>query len=185
MKILKNEKAIVITGGPGMGKTAIIDHLRQSGHHFVAESGRQIIQHQLELNGNKLPWADQKGYAQEMFQTAINDYKLALKKQTLTFFDRGLPDVIGYLKLCKLPVPETIWRYAKTYLYFNKVFITPPWEEIYINDNERKQSFAEAVATYKVMVQVYSELAYEVIEVPRLTIEERANFILGRIIESG
>lgn len=55
MKIIKNDKAIVLTGGPGMGKTSIINHLKSMGYKTVKESGRDIIQQQLAVGGRKLP----------------------------------------------------------------------------------------------------------------------------------
>ena len=39
--------------------------------------------------------------------------------------------------------------------------MAPPWRAIYVTDKERKQSFAEAIKTYDLMVRVYEELGYE------------------------
>lgn len=179
--ILKNEKAVIITGGPGTGKTSVINYLEVKGFVCVHESGRSIIKHQLKINGSKLPWMDREGYAQEMYLQAICDYLRIQAVNAFSFFDRGIPDVIGYLQLCKLPVPDNIRHSAKTYLYNPKVFITPPWREIYVNDTERKQTFEEAVATYQVMVDVYKLLGYEIVEIPKITVAERADFILSRL----
>ncbi len=181
IEIATNERAIVITGGPGMGKTSIINQLRRMGYACIPESGRDIIRHQLETKGNKLPWADRQGYAWEMFQTAIHDYKQVLEKNANTFFDRGLPDVIGYLTLCKLPIPDEMWLAAKQYRYHRVVFITPPWQEIYVNDSERKQSFEEAIATYEVMHRIYLDLDYTLTEIPKAPLEERAHFVVDSV----
>ncbi|TYR35302.1 AAA family ATPase [Sphingobacterium phlebotomi] len=184
MEIVTNEKAIVITGGPGMGKTSIIDMLRQAGYPCIGESGRQIIRQQLKIKGTSLPWADREAYAMEMFRTGLTDYKLASENDTYTFFDRGLPDVIGYLKLCELPVPDHLWLATKRNRYHNKVFITPPWPEIYVNDKERKQSLEEAIATYEAMAEVYATLGYTIIEIPKLSLEERVSFLINFLILS-
>lgn len=181
MNIQTNEQAIVITGGPGMGKTSLVEKLGQMGYTYMPESGRYIIQTELESGGEKLPWADRRGFAREMFNMAMTDYKQAQNNQSLTFFDRGLPDVIGYLTLCKLPVPDDIWSAARTCQYHPQVFIAPPWQEIYITDNERKQSFDEATATYDVMANVYTLLGYSLIEIPKAPIEERVQFIIEKI----
>jgi predicted ATPase len=45
-------------------------------------------------------------------------------------------------------------------------------------DKERKQSFAEAIKTYDLMVRVYEELGYRNVELPWRTAEERADFVL-------
>ncbi|GAA4443234.1 AAA family ATPase [Ravibacter arvi] len=173
-----NTKAIVITGGPGMGKTSILEYLDRAGYACVAESGRHIIRHQIETGGSKLPWADREGYAIEMFHMAVRSHQLAAETGALTFFDRGLPDTVGYLRLCNLPVPDEIRLAVMRYRYCQTVFVTPPWPEIYVNDTERKQSFREAVATYDVMNEVYAGLGYDLVEIPHLPVPERADFIL-------
>src|SRR5690606_29619501 len=137
MDIQINQQAIVVTGGPGMGKTSLIEKLGQMGYTCIQESGRHIIQTELQSGGDKLPWADRQGFAKKMFDMAATDYERAQDNDTLTFFDRGLPDVIGYLKLCELPVPADLWSAAKTCRYHSQVFIAPPWREIYIMDAER------------------------------------------------
>jgi Predicted ATPase len=181
MDIQINEQAIVVTGGPGMGKTSLIEKLGQMGYAYMPESGRHIIQAELESGGDKLPWADRQGFAREMFNRAVIDYEQARNDHAITFFDRGLPDVIGYLTLCKLPVEDDLWSAARKLRYHPQVFITPPWEEIYVTDNERKQSFDEAKATYEAMANVYTLLGYSMIEIPKVPIGERAQFIIKKI----
>ena len=180
MDIQINKQAIILTGGPGMGKTSLIEKLGQIGYPCIQESGRHIILAELKSGGNKLPWADQQGFAQEMFNKAVVDYKQAQTNNTRTFFDRGLPDVIGYLMLCKLPISDSLWSAAKTYRYHPQVFIAPPWQEIYVTDNERKQSFEEAEATYEAMANVYTQLGYSLIALPKIAIDERVQFIIEK-----
>jgi len=93
------------------------------------------------------------------------------------FFDRGVPDVIGYLRLEGIAVPDVMLHAARSYRYQPRVFICPPWPEIYAADSERKQSLDVAERTYRAMVEVYSELGYELIEVPRARVDERARFV--------
>ncbi|MGI2801313.1 AAA family ATPase, partial [Photobacterium damselae] len=65
--------------------------------------------------------------------------------------------------------------------YYHKVFIFPPWEEIYENDAERKQGFNEAVATYHEMVNAYTKFDYDLIEVPKASVKERVQFIVSKL----
>ena len=69
------------------------------------------------------------------------------------FFDRGIPGLIGYCRLIGVPVPDHIRRAAEVFRYNDTVFVTPPWPEIYAQDHERHQDFAEAVRTYEVVVE--------------------------------
>ena len=114
-----------------------------------------------------------------MFLQAQSDYELWSRVDQTVFLDRGIPDVIGYLQLSGWPVPEIMSRHALDFRYNKKVFVAPPWKEIYRNDEERKQSFEEAVKTFDVMVRVYNDLGYTTIELPKTSVEERVGFILG------
>ena len=52
--------------------------------------------------------------------------------------------------------------------------------EIFAQDRERKQDFAEAVRTYDAMVATYSRLGYELSELPRASVEARVGFVLAQ-----
>ena len=54
---------------------------------------------------------------------------------------------MGYLRLLGLPVPAHIRRAAKAFRYNRRVFIAPPWAEIFRGDRKCRQSFDEAVRT--------------------------------------
>jgi predicted ATPase len=70
---------------------------------------------------------------------------------------------------------------CENYRYNQTVFLAPPWREIYSTDNERKQTWAEAVRTHDVMVEAYRSCGYELVELPRVSAEERAEFVMARM----
>ncbi|HUZ54227.1 MAG TPA: AAA family ATPase [Streptosporangiaceae bacterium] len=63
---------------------------------------------------------------------------------------------------------------SRTCRYRPRVFIAPPWPEIYGTDTERKQDFAEAEATFDAVRGAYAGYGYEVISLPLATVGERA-----------
>ena len=67
---------------------------------------------------------------------------------------------------------------AATFRYHRRVFIAPPWPDIFQQDDERKQSLEEAVSTYEAMVEVYGVYGYELVELPRVSVEQRVRFVL-------
>jgi len=69
------------------------------------------------------------------------------------------------------------------YRYNKKAFLFPPWPEIYCHDTERKQDLNEAIETYHAVKAGYLQCGYEIIEVPKISITRRAEYIL-KIIES-
>lgn len=78
----------------------------------------------------------------------------------------SLTGVVGYLVLCNLPVPSHIERAIELFRYSQTVFIAPPWEDIFVQDTERKQSFQEAVQTFHAMIESYSRHGYNLIRLP-------------------
>ncbi|MCE0847321.1 AAA family ATPase, partial [Buttiauxella sp. A2-C1_F] len=98
------------------------------------------------------------------------------------FFDRGVPDVAGYLSLEELTIPRHLDNAIAKFRYNRTVFIAPPWRDIYVQDTERKQSFDVAVETYHAMVKAYRIYDYQLIELPCVSVEERVDFILSRIL---
>ncbi|WP_120513042.1 AAA family ATPase [Photobacterium salinisoli] len=168
---------VVFTGGPGSGKTSVIKFLEQLGYSSATEVGRKVIQTQIERNGVALPWKDKVAFRDAMVLEELNNYKVH-GDSVLTFFDRSIIDSYGYSQLEQIAVSELLLRSCRELTYHKNVFIFPPWETIYKNDIERKQDFNEAVATYHEMVNAYKKFGYELIEVPKLSVRERAEFIL-------
>lgn len=161
-----------------MGKTAIIDALRDSGHACVPETGRSIIREEMAAGGDALPWADRGGFARRMFRQSVADYEGCRETAAPVFFDRGIPDVTGYLHLCGIAIPPDMAAANHSMRYNPLVFVAPPWEEIFRNDRERKQSFKEAVATFDTMVATYRGLGYRLSFLPQSSVAERVDFIL-------
>lgn len=64
----------VITGGPGSGKSTLIDALSIA-HHVVGEAGRAIIREQMAKGGNALPWGDRISYSRLMLKRDIAAYE--------------------------------------------------------------------------------------------------------------
>ena len=111
----------------------------------------------------------------------MRSYRAALGLSGSVFFDRGIPDVVGYLRFSHIPVPPHVDRAAQMFRYHHRVFVAPPWPEIFACDAERKQSFAEAQATYEAMIETYSALGYKPIVLPLDSVEERVKFVLAAI----
>ena len=99
----------------------------------------------------------------------------------IVFFDRGVPDIAGYLSLCGLPVSQAVERAARECRYRRSVFIAPPWPEIFVGDAERKQDFAEAQRTYEAMLKAYPRFGYALLELPRASIGERVAFMMRHL----
>jgi predicted ATPase len=182
--LVRNEdRFFVLTGGPGSGKSSLIDALGRLGCPRSVEAGRGIIQDQVDIGGPALPWADRALFAELMLSWEMRNYRLAQEQPGAVFFDRGVLDVAGYLRLSGLPVPQHVVKAAEVFRYNRRVFVAPPWKEIFHPDQERKQDFDEAVRTYDALTATYKEFGYELVELPRVSVEARVEFVLTKVGE--
>lgn len=95
------------------------------------------------------------------------------------FYDRGLPDVTAYLNYIKQPYPSSFDTLCETNCY-DLVFLLPPWETIYKQDNERYETFEQAKEIHQHLKRTYSKY-YDIIEVASGTVEQRSSIILNTL----
>jgi predicted ATPase len=181
MQAVNFDRPYIVTGGPGSGKSTLIDALAESGVCTMPEAGRAIIQDQVAIGGVALPWSDRRAFAELMLGWEMRSYRFALSHDGPVIFDRGVPDVLGYLRLVGLPIPSHVETAARIFRYHRRVFIAPPWPQIFAPDAERKQSFEEAQATYEVMMETYARLGYDLIPLPLGSVRERLQFVLATL----
>lgn len=171
----------VITGGPGSGKTTLIDALARAGYARTVEAGRAIIQDQLAIDGPALPWRDPLAFAELMLSWELRSYSMAENATGPVFFDRGVADLVGYLTLVGRPVPAHVATAVERFRYNHRVFVAPPWPAIYTQDAERKQTPEEAVRTYAALTTAYTNCGYELVSLPLASVAERVRFVLAGI----
>lgn len=171
----------VVTGGPGSGKSSLIEAMARRGVRTMPEAGRAIIRDQVRIGGSALPWADRALFAELMLGWELRSWHEAAAGAGPVLMDRGIPDVVGYLTLCGLPVPAHVEAAARLHRYNGRVFLAPYWDAIFTQDAERRQDRQEAEATGRVMAETYARLGYRMVELPLLGIEERADFIAAHL----
>jgi len=170
---------VIISGCSGGGKSTLLQALSALGYAVVEEPGRRIVKEELEINGNALPWIDMARFAERAVKMALQDLSEASTQSRLTFFDRGLVDAMAALNdATGAPISREI---VDRYPFHREVFLTPPWPEIYQVDPERRHHFQHAVAEYQRLLIIYPELGFRIRVLPKLSVEERATFVLDRL----
>ena len=169
---------IVITGGPGTGKSTVIDELIKRKFTCMPEISRQVTLNAREKGIEQLFLTKPLLFSELLLEGRINQFMEAEQvNNELVFFDRGIPDVHAYMNYISIDYPSSYVIKSNLYRY-EHVFLMPPWEEIYISDNERYENFEQALAIHNHLERTYKELNYPIIEVPTGTVDERTNFIL-------
>ena len=175
------KEIIVIIGGPGSGKTSIINELISRGYCCYPEISREVTLKAKADGIDQLFLTNPILFSEMLLEGRVNQFKNAQKEpQETVFIDRGIPDVIAYMKFIGDDYPENFEK-ACTENKYSKIFVLPSWEEIYVSDNERYESYEQTEEIQKHLVKTYESYEYNLIEVPKETVENRVLFILDKL----
>jgi predicted ATPase len=160
-----------VTGGPGAGKTTLLHHLQRMGHAIAHENARAVIRAEIARTGVR-PTGGL--FVQLVLQADVDAFHAA---EGRTFFDRSLVDAWATARLQGLHLREADEAVAT--LRLNRLaFIAPPWREIYVQDAERIQTWAQAVSAYEGCAEAYEAADYRLMQLPRTDVATRAAFVL-------
>ena len=181
-------KKIVITGGPSTGKTVIIQQLEAFGYTCFHEIVRSMTLEAKEKGNpdsfvsNPLAFVkDPFEFNQRILSGRMEQYSKSVNMNIpYVFFDRGIPDVLAYMDYFDQSYTRDFEEACTTNRY-DKVVILPPWEKIYVSDNERLESFEEAIEIYDHLKRTYMRYDYEPVLIPTGTVEERISFLLNEV----
>ncbi len=166
---------VVISGCSGGGKSTLLEELRRRGHAVVEEPGRRIVRQELAGDGAALPWVDPAAFARRAVAMALGDLEVVENLDGWLFFDRGLVDAAAALE--HATGEAALEPLGRAHRYHARVFLTPPWPEIYANDPERPQGFEAALAEYERLLAAYAALDYAVTILPKTDVAARAGFV--------
>jgi len=166
----------VITGGPGFGKSILIEKLHQLGYVVGDEIARRIIEQQIAEGGVLLPWRDAGGFEKRVMEERI-EFLNRISSSDVAFSDRGLPDQAAFSRYKGKEISTKLKAAIFANQYAKKVFLTPPWREIYQNDPIRTETYEEAEKIHLFVVEAYQNSGYELIKLPLVSPEKRIEFI--------
>ncbi|MEZ4859794.1 MAG: AAA family ATPase [Caldilineaceae bacterium] len=171
-----SDKLVVISGCSGGGKSSLLQAMAARGYPVCPEPGRQIVKEQQSIGGDALPWINGRKFAELCISRALYFYNMARPVDKPALFDRSFIDNIAGLQRAGVPLPPAYHEIIRTYRYAKRVFLVPPWPELFTTDAERQHGFDAAVAEYESLVNVYQDWGYAVMVIPRGTVAERADF---------
>jgi predicted ATPase len=175
------KEIIVIIGGPGTGKSSIIEGLVAKGYCCYPEISREVTLEAQKRGIEQLFLEDPLLFSQMLLDGRIKQFNNARNEaHQWVFIDRGIPDVVAYLDYIGDDYPNHFTDACKENVY-TKIFILPPWEEIYQSDSERYENFEQAKTIYKHLTKTYINYGYDLIEVPKDSVDNRILFILDKI----
>jgi len=174
---MRESKKFIITGGPGSGKSTLIEALSKRGYTCFEEVSRKLIQQEVKKSEGVLPWNNLAGFAELALDEMLSQCQATVSESKPCFFDRAIPDIFGYMQHGALPVPDKYFECLNRCSYNPNVFILPPWPEIFVQDSERWQTFDEAMDLYFALRETYTNLGFELWELPTCDPMCRVEFI--------
>lgn len=170
----KNQK-IVLIGAPGTGKTSVIESLVKKGHYCFPEISREVTLEARKEGIEQLFLHDPVLFSSKLIEGRLKQYQQAASK-ALTFFDRGLPDVVAYHHYLGTEYPEYFNQVCQENPY-DSVFVLPPWEAIHTSDTVRYETFEQAKKIHDCLMKAYTHYSMSPVVVPLGSVEERVEFI--------
>ena len=169
-------KKYVVTGGPGVGKSTVINILANRGYDVIPEMARETIEEEVGRDSDALPWKDLSKFQGIIAQKQLENERRAVGDEI--FLDRCLIDGHAYCQQGQVATPEIILNEAKG--RYDKIFLLDPLPK-YETDSARKENAELQAIIHKATEDAYREFDYEIINVPVLDPEERVDFIIEQI----
>ena len=172
---------IIITGGPGTGKSSLIKALETNSFKCFNEISRDITLKYRKEGVEQLFLSDPILFSEELLKGRIQQYNESkVSKNNYIFFDRGIPDIIAYLNFKKAKLSNKFIKAINDYRY-DIIFLLEPWKKIYSSDLVRYESFDQVISIDSYIKKTYNDYGYKIIIVPKDTIDNRVDFIINKL----
>jgi predicted ATPase len=173
-------RRVILSGGPGAGKTSLLAELSRRGYSTVSESARELISERV-VRGDP-PRPEPTAFARELLRRDKLKYVSLPAECQVVFFDRSPIESLGMVQETA-PLPQAqLQAELASFRFHSSVFMLPPWQEIYRTDAERDHTFEHATQVHASLVRWYTKCGFYIHEVPKLAVAARAEHVLHALL---
>ncbi|MEI6789664.1 MAG: AAA family ATPase [Myxococcaceae bacterium] len=179
-------RRIVLTGGPGVGKTTIINELRRRGFQVLDESAAEVIRNELG-NGNSEYWRDQD-FCNNILRLQITREIGSEDLQGPLFQDRSVIDTYAFVNHAPALTPpsaevnQTIDGLRPNQRYFETVFFIQDLGESFTNIG-RREDLDESRRIDQALRLEFTQRGYRIVDIPPASPSDRVDQILRELCE--
>ena len=168
----------VVTGGPSTGKSTLLEDLEKRGYKTIPEAARVFIDQEIAkgLTIQEIR-SDEQSFQEKVLEMKMETEK-GLNLEETIFLDRGIPDSESYMLLHNFPIDENL-KEAIQNCFYKKVFLLDPLD--YEVDYARTETEDERKKLQKLLREAYEKLGFQVVVVPVMGREQRAEFVLNNL----
>ena len=177
------QKRYIITGGPGAGKTTIVNELSKK-YTVVPEAATTIIEKEI-AKGIQKPWQFDDYHIKVNQLNNTNQIKIQNLSDPIVFFDRGFLDSLSYILLQKRILHQYVLDCVQIVInagYFEKTIFFIDSLGFIVPGPARTESLEESLRKAACLEKNYRALGYEIIHVPPGTVKERVNLITNYVM---
>lgn len=175
---MKKTNWYVITGGPGAGKTTMVNLLSSKGYTVTIEHARHYIDTML-ITGKTV---EEIRSHQREFQLRVLKMQMKeearLSPEDIVFLDRAIPDSLAYYRFLNLVPDEKLLDALKCFSY-KRIFILDLLP--LVQDYARREDEAEQRRLHSLLINAYEELGFDIVHVPVMPPEQRVQYILNHL----
>ena len=178
---LYSYRRIILTGGPGVGKSTVISMLNNQGYQVSPEAYETLY--------NKLGDETIAAMDASLFRNMLMEGQLKIEKNLIpaqpAFLDRSTLDVIFYGQYFGIPVSPKLAQDAQNNRYDAVLFLEELPKEHYQKSKFRTESSEESHTIHEFLKQKYQQKAKELnipfIAIPYAAPEQRVQRILDAL----
>ncbi len=168
----------ILTGGPSCGKSSLIIGLQMRGEEVVSECAEDVIRYN-KAKGILEPWKNPGLFQAQIFNLQKIKENYISGKSGRVFYDRSYPDQLDYATQLGCDLPLGFYSKLDGFQR-SKVFILDHLN-IVAEEDYRREDLSEALELQEKHKVTYKTLGFNIVNVPVLPLEERVDYILGRL----
>ncbi len=176
-----SDRRIVLSGCSGGGKSTLLNEMARRGYATVEEPGRRVVMNEQRESGGAVPWANPEAFCRKVIQTAFDD--MAGAPDGLVLFDRSALDALIWFDRTGAALESALRNRILHLGYDRRVFLFPPWPEIYEKDEQRRHDLSDALAEYEALCDRLPKLGFQTLLVPKAPIAERVDWFEAKLDE--